>query len=296
MKKILFTLLACCSLLASAQQVTVVEQTRLLKDVEGPAYYPVLNSTGDKLLFTSADCTGLEVYDFNDNVVSRISNERGAGIDARFSADGKVYYITQSQGKDMLIYRTGRDYDLATGKSSVVLEAQHGALLPEVGSKGVAMKGAKKSFASAKNLGTAVYTQGSTVNVTVNGVTRSFSPVKSYAGYLWSSVSPSGDKVAFFAAGKGIVVIDLNGKVLAMLGKYEMPAWYDNDYIVAQNAKDDGHQITSSQILLLKADGTFKKELTDATSMSMQPTAAAGKIVYTSIDGNLYEMKISINQ
>ncbi len=132
--------------------------------------------------------------------------------------------------------------------------------------------------------------------VTVDGNDREFSPAQAHAGYLWASLSPDGKRVAFFAAGKGIVVMDLNGNVLAMLGKYEMPTWFNNDYLVAQNTLDDGHQFTSSQILLLKADGSFKHELTKPTSMSMQPTTAAGKIVYSSIDGLLYMMKIEITE
>ena len=90
--------------------------------------------------------------------------------------------------------------------------------------------------------------------------------------------------------------IDLRGQVLAMLGNYEMPCWYNNEYIVAQNAKDDGHQFTSSQIMLLKADGTWHAELTKPSSMAMQPTSGGGRIVYTTIDGLLYEMKINIYQ
>ncbi|MDY3077839.1 MAG: hypothetical protein SOW62_06850, partial [Sodaliphilus sp.] len=239
---------------------------------------------------------GLKMYDFADNVVSRISDEMGAGIDATFSANGDVYYVTQKMGDDRLIYRTGMRYDNATAKSEVVLEAQHGYVRPELGTRANGFKGAKKSFAPAKGLGTAVCVQGSVLYITKNGVTKEYTPVPSYAGYLWASLSPDGKKVAFFAAGKGIVVTDLNGKVLSMLGKYEMPCWYNNDYIVAQNAKDDGHQFTSSQIMLIKADGTFKTNLTSETSMSMQPTAAAGKIVYTTIDGLLYQMTININE
>lgn len=296
MKKTLLTLVGGLALVASAQQVTVTSNTRLLKGVEGPAYYPVFNSTGSQLLFASGESYGLKMYDFADNVVSRISDEMGAGIDASFSANGDVYYVTQKLGDNRLIYRTGMRYDNASAKSEVVLEAQHGYVRPELGTRANGFKGAKKSFAPAKGLGTAVCVQGSVLYITKNGVTKEYTPVPSYAGYLWASLSPDGKKVAFFAAGKGIVVTDLNGKVLSMLGKYEMPCWYNNDYIVAQNAKDDGHQFTSSQIMLIKADGTFKTNLTPETSMSMQPTAAAGKIVYTTIDGLLYQMTININE
>ena len=55
MKKTLLTLVGGLALVASAQQVTVTSNTRLLKGVEGPAYYPVLNSTGSQLLFAGGE-------------------------------------------------------------------------------------------------------------------------------------------------------------------------------------------------------------------------------------------------
>ncbi len=295
MNRFLLVILGLSALTATARQVTVVEKTQLLKGVEGAVHYPVLNKTGDRLLFSDGAAQGLKMYDLNDNVVTRISDAQGAGIDAAFGADGNVYYVTQEASQENLIYRTGHCYDVNRASSRVVLEAQHGAVRPEVGTAGIALKGERKSFSSTRNLGTAVFVKGSKIFVTVGGKTREYAPVESHAGYLWPSLSPDGKKVVFFAAGKGIVVIDLEGNVLSMLGNYEMPCWYDNDYVVAQNAKDDGHQFTSSNILILKADGSFKTELTAPTSMTMQPTCAAGKIVYTSIDGQLYLMKISIH-
>lgn len=296
MKKLLLSILGCCALFAGAQQVTVVKQERLLQGVEGPAYYPVLDRTGTRLLFASGVEYGLKLYDMNTDVVTPISNERCAGIDATFGNDGDVYYVAQAFNENNLIYRTGYKFDVNKASSDIVLEAQHGAMNVAVGTRGVTMRGPRKNYTSTRNIGTAVEVQGSNLLITVNGQQRSYSPVESYAGYLWPSLSPDGTKVLFCAAGAGAFVTDLNGKVQASLGKYEMPCWYNNDYVVAQNATDDGHQFTSSQIMLLKADGSFCHELTKPTSMTMQPTSAAGKIVYTSIDGLLYLMEITINE
>lgn len=295
MKKSLLLLMGIFAMAASAQQATVTRVERLLKDVEGPAYYPQLNRAGDCLLFSSGPSLGLKAYDFQSNVATRVSNEAGTGINATFGPDGNVYYVTNQQNENHLIYRTGHRYDLTTRHDEVVLGTQHGAVTLERGITGIAMRGEKRNYRSSKNLGTAVSTQGAKLILTVDGICHEYSPVESHAGYLWASLSPNGQKVAFYAAGKGIVVTDLNGNVLAQPGNYEMPCWYDNDYLVAQNAKDDGHQFTSSQIMLLKADGTHEQALTPATSMTMHPTSAAGKIVYTTIDGNLYLMTININ-
>lgn len=278
MKKrmIVLSLLAAMLLPVVAQEVEVTSQRRLLEGVEGPAYYPVLDETGNRLLFSSEN-GGLKLHDLADGVTVTVTRDYVAGRDACFGVDGKVYFVTQQMGEDHLIYRTGQRFDAASRKADVVTPTRHGAMR-----------------AMPEESGNAAWTEGSRVHVMVGGEERVFSPVDSWAGYLWASLSPDGKRVAFFAAGKGIVVIDLRGQMLAMLGNYEMPCWYNNDYLVAQNAKDDGHQFTSSQIVLLKADGTYMTELTRPASMAMQPTCGGGRIVYTTIDGMLYEMKIKI--
>ena len=295
-KKFIMMLLAAVMLLpAMGQEVEVTSQRRLLEGVEGPAYYPVLNAAGNRLLFLTED-GALKYYDLTDDVTTVVTRDYVAGNDACWGGDGKVYYVTQETGEGRLVYRTGRCYDAATRQSVVVTEAQHGAVRAVPATRGGALRAPGKSYNSSSDIGSAAWTEGSRVHVIVDGDERVFSPVDSWAGYLWASLSPDGRRVAFFAAGKGIVVIDLRGQMLAMLGNYELPCWYNNDYLVAQNAKDDGHQFTSSQLLLLKADGTWKTELTKPTSMTMQPTCGGGKIVYTTIDGLLYEMKIAIHE
>ena len=278
-----------------AQEVEVTSLKRLLEGVEGPAFHPVLNASGDRLLF-AGDNGALKVYDFSDNVTQVVTRDYVAGNDACFGGDGKVYFVTQQMDENHLIYRTGNSYDLVTGRSAVITQPQHGAVRAVSATRGGTLRAPAANYTSSDDIGDAAWTEGSRVHVIVGGEERVFAPVDSWAGYLWASLSPDGKRVAFFAAGKGIVIIDLRGQMLAILGNYEMPCWYNNDYLVAQNAKDDGHQFTSSQILLLKADGTFKAELTKPASMTMQPTCGGGRIVYTTIDGLLYEITINIHE
>jgi hypothetical protein len=297
MMKKLVVILALVAMLQPmcAQEVEVTSLKRLLEGVEGPAFHPVLNASGDRLLF-AGDNGALKVYDFSDNVTQVVTRDYVAGNDACFGGDGKVYFVTQQMDENHLIYRTGNSYDLVTGRSAVITQPQHGAVRAVSATRGGTLRAPAANYTSSDDIGDAAWTEGSRVHVIVGGEERVFAPVDSWAGYLWASLSPDGKRVAFFAAGKGIVIIDLRGQMLAMLGNYEMPCWYNNDYLVAQNAKDDGHQFTSSQILLLKADGTFKAELTKPASMTMQPTCGGGRIVYTTIDGLLYEMTINIHE
>ena len=296
MKKTLLLLMWTWAMVAGAQQVTVTSSTPLLRGIEA-AFYPSMNASGDKLLYSDADAHGLKMLDLSTQAITTISDQNGAGFDAKWSNDGKVYYITSRVDENSrLVFRTGMRYDMTRQTNDVILEAQHRAVHLETGTKGVAINGEKHNFSTNSNRGVSVYTTGSQLVVNINGKENRYTPVESYAGYLWASVSPKGDKIAFFAAGKGIVITNLQGKVLAELGNYEMPCWYNNDYIVAQNATDDGYQFTSSQILLLKADGTFRHELTPKTSMTMQPTCGGGKIAYTTIDGNIAMITIDINE
>lgn len=296
MKKLLLLLMGVGAITAAAQQVTVVENTRLLQGTGLEAHHPVLNADGTLLLFSDVQATGLQVLDMATGQVRRISDEPAAGFEPQFAPDGSVCFVTQRQGTDHLIYRTAKRCDLATMRTTELMEPQHGAVHPVVGTRDVAVRAEKKMSKPLRLTGTSVTVEGSQVIVTRNGESRSFSPVPAFAGYLWPSLSPQADKVAFVAAGKGVVVMDLDGHVLAMPGRYEMPCWLNNDYLVAQNATDDGHQYTSSQIMLLKADGTYSHALTEPTSMTMTPTTGGGKIAYSTIDGQLYLMQIHITE
>lgn len=155
-----------------------------------------------------------------------------------------------------------------------------------------------QAFARATDTGAiSVRCQGSTLVLTHNGTERRLHPVECRAGYCWASLSPNGKKIVFLAAGVGLVICDLQGNVLSRPGNFEAPVWYGDDHLVVQNTTDDGHQIHSSQIVLLKADGSALQPLTKPESMSMSPTASfdAGRIVYSTIDGRLYLLNVKLN-
>jgi len=280
---------------ATGQQVTVLERTRLLPNATEPVYYPVLDRTGTQLLYSSGPSLGLNLLDLNARVSRVVTTQTVAGHDAFFGGDGNVYYVSQRRGDDKLVYRSAYMFDPSTGTTTQLAAEQHGAMRPVEATQGVAVVADGRLMARGLEKGTAVWTVGDRLYLIVDGQQRVFSPVEAYAGYLWASLSPNGQRVAFFAAGKGIIVTDLRGQIVAMLGNYEMPSWLDDDYIVAQHATDDGHQFTSSQVVLLKADGTWQHALTEPSSMTMHPSAAAGSVAYTTIDGHLYLMRIAIN-
>ncbi len=280
MKRLFVALLACASLAGAQARIADVSAPEpLLRGTQSNLYNPVLSPDGTKLLFSKSDHSGLRMYDYNLGVTVTISDEARAGYNPVFSPDSRsVNFVTQTTDDRGLNMRVERSYDIATGTWTAVAPA------------------ARRVAPLARRSGnTAVRTDGATLYITANGTEKAYNPVEAPA-YLWASVSPDGSRVMFVAAGKGIYVTDLNGNIISFAGDFEAPVWYGNDCIVAMNATDDGHQFSSSQIVLVRADGSEIQEITRPESMTMTPAASieAGRIVYSTIDGFLYQVNVTL--
>lgn len=141
-----------------------------------------------------------------------------------------------------------------------------------------------------------VRTEGSQLIISRNGVEKSYTPVESVSGYIWASVSPDNTKIVFFSGAKGLIVTDLEGNILSRPGKYEAPSWFGNNHLVVQNATDDGHQLHSSQILLITLDGKQTQRLTAPESMTMEPEGDAESctVWFSTIDGLNYRQSVKL--
>ncbi len=293
----LFMAALLCVFLSNAQDVKIVRHEQLLKGVESQCYNPVLSPDGQKVLFTQSDYEGLKVYDIADDVVTPLASDRLAGFSPAFSKDGKsVYFLSQTR-ENMLVYREMKSVNLDGTGMSTVMEKSRGMLHPVAVDGGVVTVSDNGRKLKAKsNGGTYAYSAGKKIVVVKNGIEKKIAPVPTKYTYIWESLSPDGTKILFYAGGKGAYICDLDGNLVAELGKYTSPAWCGNDYVVAVNATHDGHQYETSQIVLLKVDGSYKKELTAPVSMSMHPTASASgdRLTYNTIDGRLFLMDLRI--
>lgn len=297
MKKLILLASLALALGANAQLVRTGQAKPLLKGVQSELYNPVLSADGQLLLFSAADYSNLRIYDYASGATSLICADARSGYDAQFSADGsEVLYVSQKTEKNGLNMRTLRSYNIAKGSNTDLSKPARMVSRPVISREGAKVSIDGKQQFIGKNVTTGVRTEGSTLYITVNGKETAYKPAGETAGYIWASLSPDGTKVMFFAAGKGIFVTDLKGKVIAQPGKFEAPVWFGNDLILAMNATDDCHQITSSQIVIMTVDGSVRQSLTRPESMSMFPTAsfAASKIVYSTIDGRMYELPVEL--
>ena len=294
MKRIFLVMTVLClwALGATAAGVKAGGQKTL---VDSCGFFPQLSPDGQWLLYSPTEATSLQLKNLSTGAVTTVASVGYPGFDAIFGVDGKVYYITQERKKNGLVYRTAHCYDPATGKSQVVLKAQHGRVQAINAANGVVINGERQVYHSNSQVGAYAYTRGDILYlVDAGGVTRALKPVTDSNGYLWASLSPDGTRVLFEAASRGLFVCDLNGRVIAELDQYLMPCWYNNDYIIAMS--NAGNVRTSgSRIWLLSVDGETVKPISPKEDRAVQPMAAAGKVVYTILySGEVKQLELDV--
>ena len=292
MQKIFLTILCLWALGAGAVGVKSGSAMTL---VDSCGFFPQLSLDGQWLLYSPTDAKSLMLKNLSTGQVTTVANTGYPGFDAIFGAEGKVYYITQQRKGNGLVYRTGHCYNPSTGKSQVVLKPQHGRVEALQAATGVVVNGERQYYRSNDGVGAYVYTRGSLLYlVDEYGATRTMEPVKGSNGYLWAKLSPDGTKVLFEAAAKGLYVCDLDGRLVADLGQYLMPCWYNNDYIVAMS--NAGNTRTNgSCIWLLSVDGSICKPISSNNERAVQPMVAGNKVVYTlQYSGEVRQVELDI--
>ena len=294
MKRIYLVLALVC-LWALGSGAVGVKQGSARTLVDSCGFFPQISADGQWLLYSPTEGTSLMLKNLATGDVKTVASTGYPGFDAILGQDGKVYYVTQQRKKNGLVYRTGHCYDPATGKDQVVLKAQHGRVQPLLASQGVVINGERQIYRNAKQVGAYCYTRGDMLYlVDEAGFTRALQPVQDSNGYLWASLSPDGTRVLFEAASRGLFVCDMNGEIVAELGEFLMPCWYNNDYIIAMS--NAGNTRTNgSRIWLLSVDGEVCKPISTREERAVQPMTAGGKVVYTLLySGEVRQLELDV--
>ena len=160
------------------------------------------------------------------------------------------------------------------------------------------LKPVRKYSANPKATAPLVWSNGQHLNMDKDGKTELLDPVENANGYIWASLSPDGKMILFNAVGIGTFVSDLKGNLIASLGYLNAPAWYDNEFVVGMQDKDDGYNITESKVIIKNLAGTITKQLSEPGQIAMYPTASsvAGKVAYNTTEGDIYVLELSINK
>jgi hypothetical protein len=300
MKRSFLSALLVSSVLSLSSQTIEVGKTYRLPDESHKGFYPVFNAAGNLLAFTTANYTGLEVYDFSNQSVQKISDEQGAGFQPLFGENDKVFY-KNTVFRSKLKYEGVKSYDLQKKKAETLLEPLRDLKPLQKYGKGVMLVHDKKLLkvspqAPAKATPPYVWSDGQTLNVHQNGKTVQLNPLPTANGYVWASLSPNRKMILFHAVASGTCISDLNGNILASLGPLSAPVWYDDQFIVAMQDKDDGNDVTESKIIIQSIDGKISRQLSAPHQIAMYPTASsqAKRIAYNTPQGDIYVVELNI--
>lgn len=273
MKKILLLAVALVSIMASAQVLNVESVEKLNIPQNADSKIAGISPDGSYVLITSQSNEGLVKFDLATGKVSTITTAVGAGYNVEISADSKeVTYREVTYAKDKSRLTSLVRQDLATAKKSTLVKSTREMHQARV----------RRAIAPVVSI------QNGELVLTVGTVTKVLSLNGQGLSYLWPSVSPDGSKIVYYVSGS-VWVCNVNGTNPQRIGKFRAPQWYNNNVVVGMNDQDNGHYVTSSEIVAYTLDGE-KQVLTNNTIMAMYPYVSAdgSKIVCSTPVGEAY--------
>lgn len=306
MKKYLMIFSILLSSLISAQtNYQLLIQGSLEDIVMNPVYSP----DGSSIAYTKSGYNGIWIYDLQSKSTTQLTDESAAGFGFKWSADSKSILTRVAKYEEMKRYNAVKIFDIETGESKQL--SDYKTMMPylPVWADGdskvyLPIKSNDELLISAKEknnqIGSSIVAFEKNNKVVVkdfsNNAEQIFEPINE-AQYINLSLSPDAAKIVFEVMGGNMFVMNIDGTNLNDLGIGNRPRWsFDSSKIIYMIAEDDGHDYTSSDIYIINADGTQKRNLTNTSDlMEMNPCFAPdGKsIVFDLVnDGSIYLMNI----
>lgn len=299
MKKLMLILLMSMVVFLTFAQTITIEKS--YKAFEQKGFHPQFSPAGDKLAFSSESYGGLFVYDLTDRSTVKVTDEPGAGFQPVFSPKGEKLFYKTVVYESRLRKEGVRSFDLANGKQNELLAPRRNTKRPQAYGNGVLVYAENKLLKATVGKTKApvsdyVWSDGSNLNIFRNNRIEKLNPIEGANGYIWTSLSPNGKMILFTAAAQGTFICNLDGKVIANLGYLNAPTWFDDNFVVGMQDKDNGEYVTESTILMKSIDGKVEKVLSDKEHIAMYPTAAANKVAYCTTGGNIYLVELKIKK
>lgn len=304
MKKLLLCLAVAMGLSTHAQQFEVVSLQQVNTGTKTAAYHPRFMPDGN-LLVSEENYDGLGIVNVKTGTYTNLTNMRSAGYYPAISEDGKTI-IVHEQNPDLT--NNLHCIDVASrAVTTVVSNIDHinqvnfsnGNLTYAVKSSSVTRRVSnaissrleRKVLVTEENLKIVVYRNGkrTVLDPLAGQMEDNWDPQ-----YTWTSLSPNGQKILFGCADNAYVC-NLDGSGLVNLGALRAPAWRGNTHVVGMLNADDGYYYTSSEIVIVKADGTGYQQLTSSSSeIKVFPSASAdgSQIAFHTLEGKIYIMTI----
>jgi len=298
MKKIFVSaLLLTAGLLSSAQIVTVKSCDKVALPQGTLATTPTISPDGTFVVYSQLNGRGLESVDIASGKTVKLT-DNGSSYNLTITGDGNnVIFRQKTVNKNGLAYTALKSVNAKGGAEKTLVKPTRN--LEGVSVNGSNVTAVEKRKARNKNLAGAKAVSQTTVsidrghlNVTVDGKTKTIDP-QGRSSYLWPQLSPDGKKIVYYAAYMGCFVCNLDGSNPVSLGELRAAKWLDNNTVVGMLDKDNGSEITSSEIIAKTIDGKAQR-LTPSQMIALYPSVNAdgSKVAFVSASGELYVLNI----
>jgi Tol biopolymer transport system component len=282
--------------LSGCSQVQIISVEKLRLPESGKFYHPKLDDSGNIMLLTSENYTGLQLYNLKTKELKPITEGEGAGYSPLISDDGETIFFTQNEYIQNRLFSKLLMYHVPTGVTDQVAPAARDLSMISIikdqmyyRADGQMKSAPMRSGAPETSGELGVGIENRKLMVYTTGQTKILDPFGNES-YIWPSVSPDGKRILAYAMGKGAFICDAEGKLIAELGNIEAPVWAADGYITGMTTKGDSHQITAAEIVMLNIQTGKKLTVSPEGVISMYPSVSlsAEKIAFQSVDGDIY--------
>jgi Tol biopolymer transport system component len=282
--------------LSGCAQVQITSLEKLALPQSGKFYHPKLDDSGNLMLLTSENYKGLQLYNVKTRELKVITDGDGAGYSPHISNDGETVLFTRNEFIQNRLFSKLMAYQVPNGVTDQVAPAARDLSLLSITKHQMVYRADGQMKSARIGSGTSVSSGEMGVGIDdrklmvyTAGQTKRLDPYENES-YIWPSVSPDGRRILAYAMGKGAFICDREGKLITELGNIEAPVWADNGYIAGMITKEDGHQITAAEIVLINIGTGKKQTISPEGVISMYPSVSlpAKKMAFQSMDGDIY--------
>lgn len=274
---------------------TVVGQSLRVEKVSkmelNGAYYHARFINNDELVLTSANYSGLYIYDLKGKSITTVTDERGAGFNYAF--DENNLYFRGYEIRDGLKYYSLKKFDMRNGRTETLEDNLRGLSAPVV--KNNKLLYSKNGLLNTTgSLGNEIFVtnENSQINLHIEGQVKILSPFGKGV-YVWPDLSPDKSKIVFTYGTIGSVIIDTDGNILDKLGAdTHFAHWSPNGrFILYMKDIDDGRDYIESDIYVYD---TINKEHIQVTytkeRLEFYPmwSPDGKRAVFNDLNGNVY--------
>lgn len=299
MRKILLLLVVSTQILF-AQQIHVKTVEKIAVPNNAGLYHPIFSPTGDYLLATAENFSGLQLYSFNTKTFSTLTTDAGAGYGVQISDDGNSILYRKTEMQSQLKFTSLMEYSRTNAQAKQLVSPTREAISAKFAANKPMYLKSKKLVSN--NIPTAEASPLITIEnqkmVIYNANSRkAIAPNGQSASYFWPSISPDKKNIVYTVAGKGTFVCKIDGTNPISLGKLGAPVWLNNNWIVGMDDKDDGEKLLSSQLVATTINAKIRQTVTTPIGLiAMYPAASAdgSKIAFNTEKGEMYLLNIEI--